>query len=179
MSIYDSFFNDYGCQIGQILLTKDVMTNDARRQNVTNTFNTLLKMGCIPVVNENDSVEVVEIKFGDNDTLSAIVADCIRADMLILLTDIDALYDGDPRKNPNAKKIEVVETISAEIESLAGAAGSDRGTGGMATKIAAAKIATEKGITVAIGSGKDPDIIYDFIDGKNPGTVFKAKGVAL
>lgn len=179
MSIYDSFFNDYGCQIGQILLTKDVMINDARRQNVTNTFNTLLKMGCIPVVNENDSVEVAEIKFGDNDTLSAIVADCIKADLLILLTDIDALYDGDPRKNPNAKKIDVVETLSADIENLAGDAGSDRGTGGMATKIAAAKIATEKGITVAIGNGKDPDIIYDFIDGKNPGTIFKAKGVAL
>lgn len=176
MSIYDSFFNDYGCQIGQILLTKDVMTNSDRRQNVTNAFNSLLGLGCIPVVNENDSVEVEEIKFGDNDTLSAIVADCIGADMLILLTDIDALYDGDPRKSANAKRIPVVEKITEEIESLAGSAGSVRGTGGMATKVAAAKIATEKGITVAIGSGKNPDIIYDFIEGKNPGTIFKAKG---
>lgn len=176
MSIYDSFFNDYGCQIGQILLTKDVMTNSDRRQNVTNAFNVLLSLDCIPVVNENDSVEVEEIKFGDNDTLSAIVADCIGADMLILLTDIDALYSGDPKKNPDAKKIPVVTEITAEIEKIGGTAGTVRGTGGMATKIAAAKMATEKGITVAIGSGSNPEIIYDFIDGKNPGTIFEAKG---
>lgn len=175
MSIYDSFFNDYGCQIGQILLTKDVMTNSDRRLNVTNAFNALLKMGCIPIVNENDSVEVEEIKFGDNDTLSAIVADCINAEMLILLTDIDALYESDPKTNPNAKKIKVVEKITDEIKNIAGNPGSERGTGGMATKIKAAELATKKGITVAIGSGKDPNIIYEFIEGNNPGTVFPAK----
>ncbi len=175
MRIYERFFNDYGCQVGQILLTKDVMTNSDRRLNVTNAFNALINMGCIPIVNENDSVEVEEIKFGDNDTLSAIVADCINAEMLILLTDIDALYDGDPRKNPNAKRIETVDRITEDIEKIAGNAGSDKGTGGMATKIKAAKIATAKGITVAIGSGSNPEIIYDFIEGRNPGTLFPAE----
>ena len=106
MSIYSRLFADYGCQVGQILLTKDVTSRDERRNNLINTFNALLGYVCIPIVNENDSVEVEEIKFGDNDTLSAIVAECIAADLLILLTDIDALYDGDPRENPNAEKIQ-------------------------------------------------------------------------
>ena len=171
MSIYDSFFNDYGCQIGQILLTKDVMTNDARRQNVTNTFNTLLKMGCIPVVNENDSVEVAEIKFGDNDTLSAIVADCIKADLLILLTDTDGLYDGNPAENPDAKLIPVVNEITPEIEAVAGGA-SEKGTGGFATKVKAAKIANNAGIPVVVMNGIAPKKIYNVLDGESVGTRF-------
>lgn len=174
INIYDSIFNEYGCRIGQILLTRDVMTDPEKRANVTNAFNSLLKMGCIPVVNENDSVDVEEIKYGDNDNLSAIVADLIGADMLILLTDIDALYDSDPRKNPNSKKISVVPEITDEIRNIAGDPGGVRGTGGMATKIKAAELATSRGITVAIGSGENPEILYDFLDGKNPGTIFPA-----
>ncbi len=175
INIYDSLFNDYGSQIGQILLTRDVITDAEKIKNVTNTFDALFNMGCIPVVNENDSVDVEEIKFGDNDNLSAIVADLIKADILILLTDIDALYDKDPKTDPNAKKITVVNEVTEEIKKIAGNPGTKRGTGGMATKIKAAKFATEKGITVAIGSGKDPEIIYDFIEGKNPGTIFIPK----
>ena len=156
-------------------MTRDVITDAEKIKNVTNTFDALFNMGCIPVVNENDSVDVEEIKFGDNDNLSAIVADLIKADILILLTDIDALYDKDPKTDPNAKKIAVVNEVTKEIKKIAGNPGTKRGTGGMATKIKAAKFATEKGITVAIGSGKDPEIIYDFIEGKNPGTIFIPK----
>lgn len=176
MSIYSRFFADYGCQVGQILLTKDVTSSKERRTNVINTFNALLEYGCIPIVNENDSVEVEEIKFGDNDTLSAIVADCVKADLLILLTDIDALYDGDPRSNPNAEKIHIVEEITDHIRQIAGAPGSNKGTGGMSTKIKAAEIACENGIPMMIGSGEDPEIIYDFLEGKpKTGTYFKPK----
>lgn len=179
MSIYSRLFADYGCQVGQILLTKDVTSREERRNNVINTFNALLGYGCIPIVNENDSVEVEEIKFGDNDTLSAIVAECIAADLLILLTDIDALYDGDPRENPNAAKIHIVEEITDHIRRIAGAPGSNKGTGGMSTKVKAAAIATEQGIPMYIGSGENPEIIYDFLEGKpGIGTYFKAKKTA-
>ena len=179
MSIYSRLFADYGCQVGQILLTKDVTSREERRNNVINTFNALLGYGCIPIVNENDSVEVEEIKFGDNDTLSAIVAECIAADLLILLTDIDALYDGDPRENPNAEKIHTVEEITDHIRRIAGAPGSNKGTGGMSTKVKAAAIATEQGIPMYIGSGENPEIIYDFLEGKpGIGTYFKAKKTA-
>lgn len=174
MAIYDRFFLDYGYQVAQILLTKDVVENPERKNNVINTFNELLEYGCVPIVNENDSVEVEEIKFGDNDTLSAIVAYCIKADLLILLSDIDALYDSDPRKNPNAKPISVVDKIDDNIRMLAGEAGSDMGTGGMITKIKAAEIATEHGINMYIALGSSPEIIYDILDGKEVGTLFKA-----
>jgi glutamate 5-kinase len=174
MAIYDRFFLDYGYHVGQILLTKDVVENPERKNNVINTFNELLNYGCVPIVNENDSVEVEEIKFGENDTLSAIVAYCVKADLLILLTDIDALYDSDPRNNPNAKPIKVVEIIDDNIRTLAGEAGSDKGTGGMITKIKAAEIAMEHGIDMYIASGSNPEILYDILDGKEVGTLFKA-----
>ena len=173
MSIYSRFFADYGCNVGQILLTKDVTADKERKQNVMNTFETLLEYGCIPIVNENDSVEVEEIKFGDNDTLSAIVAGFVGADLLILLTDVDGLYDGDPSENSEAKKIKVVNKIDDYIREIAGAPSSNKGTGGMTTKVKAAEIAFKYKIPMYIGRGQDPDIIYDIIQGKNPGTLFK------
>lgn len=176
MSIYDKLFLDYGCRVAQILLTKDVMDVAERKENVINTFNALIDYGCIPIVNENDSVEVEEIKFGDNDTLSAMVACCTNADKLILMTDIDGLYDGDPRSNPNAKRIPEVTDITDSIRALAGDTGSDKGTGGMITKIRAAEIATARGIDVYIVSGEDPTAMYDIIEeGRHSGTHFSPK----
>ena len=140
-----------------------------------NTFNTLLEMGCIPIVNENDAVSTDELtKFGGNDILSAHVANLCRADILINLSDIDGLYDSDPRKNPDAKFIEKVEDIDA-ILSFAGGAGTDRGTGGMEAKLTAAKMVTENGIPMFIMNGHDPEILYELLDGKHVGTYFVAK----
>ena len=175
MAIYDKMFSDYGYNVGQILLTRDATENRDRRENVINTFNALLDYGCVPIVNENDSVEVEEIKFGDNDTLSAIVATCVEADILIILSDIHNLCDSDPRKNPNAKPIYVVKEITDEIRALAGDTSTSVGTGGMITKIRAAEIATEKGIPMYIAHGKNPEILYDILDKKQVGTLFCAK----
>ncbi len=172
MHIYSKLFLEYGHIVGQILLTRDVVEDIHRRQNVINTFDTLLKKRIIPVVNENDSVSVEEIRFGENDTLSAIVAKLINADLLMILSDIDGLYDSDPRKNPNAKLVSVVQTITKETEKSAGGAGTKRGTGGMVTKLFAAKIAIEAGVDMVIASGSDPDIILDIIKGQDIGTLF-------
>ena len=138
-------------------------------------FNTLLKMNCIPIVNENDSVSCDGIRFGGNDTLSAYVAIACDADIIINLSDIDGLYDKDPRKNNDAKLISRVEKITDEVVSYAGGAGAERGTGGMLTKINAAKIATENGIPMIILNGENPRILYDILDGKHTGTYFAAK----
>ncbi len=175
MHMYSKFFMDYGHVVGQILLTRDVIENEHRRRNVVNTFDMLLKKGIIPIVNENDSMSVEEIRFGDNDTLSAIVAKLIHADLLIVLSDIEGFYDGDPRKNPDAKMISVIEEITEEVEKSAGGAGTRRGTGGMITKLFAAKIATFAGIDMVIASGKNPDIIMDIISGSNVGTLFVSR----
>ncbi len=175
MAIYDKMFSDYGYNVGQILLTKDATEEPRRRENVINTFNALLSYNCIPIVNENDSVEVEEIKFGDNDTLSAIVATCIEADLLIILSDIHNMYDSDPKKNPDAKPIYIVEEITEKIISLAQGTSSNVGTGGMITKIYAAKTATEKGIPVYVAYGKNPEILYDILENKQVGTLFCAK----
>ena len=174
MAIYDRFFSDYGYNVGQILLNKQVIDIPALKENVTNTFNALLDYDCIPIVNENDSVEVEEIKIGENDTLSALVATFIGADQLIMLTDVDAFYDGAP-DDEGSRPIPVIETIDDRIRQLAGGAGSDKGTGGMFTKVSAADIATSAGIDVHIVYGKKPDLIYDVLDGKRAGTVFKKK----
>ncbi len=173
MAIYDRFFTDYGYNVGQILLNKQVIDIPALKENVTNTFNALLEYGCVPIVNENDSVEVEEIKIGENDTLSAIVATFIGADKLIMLTDVDAFYDGAP-DDENSRPIPVIKEIDERIKSLAGGAGSSKGTGGMATKVAAAEIATAAGIDVHIIYGKDPSLIYDVLNGKRAGTLFKS-----
>ena len=172
MAIYDRFFTDYGYNVGQILLNKQVIDIPSLKENVTNTFNALLEYGCVPIVNENDSVEVEEIKIGENNTLSALVATFIGADKLIMLTDVDAFYDGDP-DDENSRPIPVIKEIDERIRSLAGGAGSSKGTGGMATKVAAAEIATAAGIDVHIVYGKDPDLIYDVLDGKRAGTLFR------
>jgi glutamate 5-kinase len=156
-------------------MTRDVVDNTVRRTAAETTFNTLLEMGCIPIVNENDAVSTDELtKFGGNDILSAHVANLCGADILINLSDIDGLYDSDPRKNPDAKFIERVEDIDA-ILSFAGGAGTDRGTGGMEAKLTAAKMVTENGIPMFIMNGHDPDILYDLLDGKHVGTYFVAK----
>ncbi|MBO5298735.1 MAG: glutamate 5-kinase [Clostridia bacterium] len=174
MAIYDRFFSDYGYNVGQILLNKQVIDIPSLKENVTNTFNALLEYDCVPIVNENDSVEVEEIKIGENDTLSALVATFIGADKLIMLTDVDAFYDGSP-DDEASRPIPVIEVIDDRIRQLAGGAGSDKGTGGMFTKVSAAEIATSAGIDVHIVFGKKPDLIYDVLDGKRAGTVFKKK----
>ena len=175
MKIYDRFFSDWGHKVAQILMTRDVVDNPVRRTAAENTFNTLLRMGCIPIVNENDAVSTDELtKFGGNDILSAHVANLCCADILINLSDIDGLYDSDPRKNPNAKFIERVENID-EILDFAGGAGTERGTGGMEAKLTAAKMVTENGIPMFIMNGADPEILYRLLDGEHVGTYFTAK----
>ena len=175
MKLYSRFFSDYGHTVAQILLTKDVIDQPDRRAAAEDTFRTLLEMGCIPIVNENDSVSTEGINFGGNDTLSAYVALVCHADLLINLSDIDGLYDSDPRKNPNAKLIERVETVDEGVLAMAGGAGTERGTGGMATKLLAARIVLEKGIPMYILNGKDPTILYELLDGRHVGTFFAAE----
>jgi glutamate 5-kinase len=175
MYLYDKIFLEYGHGTAQVLLTQDILMDAVRKQNVVNTFMRLLEFGVIPVVNENDTVSTEEIEFGDNDTLSAIVAKLVQADALIILTDIDGLYTGDPRQNPEAVRIDVVEEITDDIRRLAGGRGSSRGTGGMVTKISAAEIAVESGIEVVLMDGSHPDSMYDLLEGKAVGTRFVAK----
>ncbi|HOQ37423.1 MAG TPA: glutamate 5-kinase [Acetivibrio sp.] len=178
MHIYGKFFQEYGHVVGQILLTRDVVENETGKVNVVNTFEALLEMGIIPVVNENDSVAVDEIEsgihrvFGDNDSLSAIVAKLVKADLLIILSDIDGFYDCDPRENENSKLISVIDEITPEVEMCAGGEGSNRGTGGMITKLTAAKIATAAGINMVIANGDNPKVIYDILGGKTIGSLF-------
>ncbi len=178
MFMYDKFFSEYNITIAQVLLTGDVVHNEVGEKNAKNTFLELLNMGIIPIVNENDTVSTYEIEglnIGDNDTLSAIVSKLVGADLLIMLTDIDGLYDADPRENKNAKRISFIENINEEIEALAGSAGSKFGTGGMITKIKAAKIATNNGIIASIINGESPSNIYKLLEGEDIGTVFKEK----
>lgn len=175
MKIYENFFASYSHTVGQILMTKDVVDDPHRLELVKNTFNTLLSLGCVPIVNENDSVSCDGIKFGGNDTLSAYVAIACDADIIINLSDIDGLYDKDPRKFSDAQLIDRVDEITEEIIGYAGGAGTSRGTGGMLTKILAAKIATENGIPMIIINGEDPYRLYDILDGKHIGTYFAKK----
>ncbi len=181
MHIYSKLFSEYSHIVGQILLTRDVMVNSSGKQNVINTFETLLEMGIIPIVNENDSVAVEEIEvgqtdtFSENDTLSALVAKLIGADLLIILSDIDGLYDADPRKNASSKKIPTILEITPEIEKFADGAGTQRGTGGMVTKLNAAKIAVSAGVNVVLANGDDPFVIIDILKGKEIGSLFVAQ----
>lgn len=174
MKLYSRFFSDYGHTVAQILLTKDVIDNPTRRAAAEDTFNTLLEMGCVPIVNENDSVSTQELNFGGNDTLSAYVALVCHADLLINLSDINGLYDKDPRHHADAKLVEHVKGIDERILAMAGGAGTERGTGGMATKLQAAKIVLEQGIPMYILNGKDPTILYELLDGRHVGTYFEA-----
>ncbi len=179
MNLYSKFFSEYSYVAGQILLTKDDIEDEITRDNISNTFSCLIEREIIPVVNENDTVSTREIyhngTFGDNDTLSAIVSDVVSADLLILLSDISGLYDCDPKHNKDANLINTVLSITPDIEACAGGAGSNRGTGGMRTKIEAAKIATNLGIHMIIASGNDPSIIGNIISGEMIGTMFVGK----
>ena len=174
MKLYSRFFSDYGHTVAQILLTKDVIDNPARRAAAEDTFGTLLGLGCIPIVNENDSVSTEGLNFGGNDTLSAYVALLCHADLLINLSDIDGLYDKDPRRFADAKLISRVDGIDERILAMAGGAGTNRGTGGMASKLQAARIVLERGIPMFILNGKDPDILYRLLNGEKLGTYFSA-----
>ena len=177
MFIYDKFFGEYNHNIAQILLTKFAVDTDQKKQNVINTIDTLLDMGIIPIVNENDTVAIDELdgdNFGDNDRLSATVAEIVNADLLIILTDIDGLYTSNPREDENAKKIDTVDVITDEIRTMAGGTGSSRGTGGMRTKIIAAEIATQAGIDVCVMNGENPKRLYDLLEGNRIGTLFKS-----
>ncbi|MBQ7153376.1 MAG: glutamate 5-kinase [Clostridia bacterium] len=172
MYFYDKQFQEYSHIAAQVLLTADDFESEYKRNNLKNTFEKLLQLGTIPVVNENDTLATAEITVGDNDTLAAYVACAVKADLLILLSDIDGLYSSDPHKDPDAKLISRVEDITPQIESLAGGAGSARGTGGMATKIAAAKLATAAGCDMVIANGREPELLYDIIAGEDVGTRF-------
>lgn len=173
--LYQKIFAEYGKAVGQLLLTKDDISDRNRYLNGRNTTFELLNQGVIPIVNENDAVVVDEIKVGENDSLSAFVASLIDADLLIILSDIDGLYDDNPNTNKNAKLISTVEEIDESIRAVAGDAGSKFGTGGMATKIKAAEIATEAGTHMVIAHGENPEILEDIVKGKEIGTIFLKK----
>jgi len=174
MMMYQKLFMEYNHLAAQVLLTFDAITDEERRRNAENTLNELLQQDVIPVVNENDTVATEEIEFGDNDTLSAIVAHLIKADLLILLTDIDGFYTDDPHKNKDAVKLSVVEQITDELKDMAKGAVTSYGTGGMSTKIAAARIATDSGADMAIVDAKDLNQINHLMDGDDVGTLFLA-----
>ena len=175
MYTYDRLFLQYNHTVAQILLTGEDVDDDERRQNFENTMERLLELGSLPIINENDTVATAEIKVGDNDTLGAIVAKCVKADLLVLLSDIEGLYTADPRKDPDAKLIPVVEEVTPEIEALAGGVGSDLATGGMATKLRAAKMVAEVGCDMIITNGEHPEVLYDIAEGKAVGTRFIGK----
>lgn len=176
MYIYDKLFTEYNHTVAQLLITApDIEEGGVRKQNFHNTLARLLELGALPVINENDTISTEEFGIGDNDTLSAIVAVTIQADLLILLSDIDGLFDGDPRKNPDAKLIDTVEKIDEHIISLGGGSESSLGTGGMATKLRAAQMATAAGCEMVIANGQSPEVLYDVAAGKRVGTRFLAK----
>lgn len=177
MYTYDKLFLQYNHTVAQVLLTGEDVDHPERRENFENTMERLLELGALPVINENDTIATAEIKVGDNDTLGAIVACCTKADLLVLLSDIEGLYTADPRKDPNAKLIPTVEEVTPEIEALAGGVGSSLGTGGMATKLRAAKMVTAQGCDMVITNGEHPERLYDIAEGKDVGTRFVAHKV--
>lgn len=176
MYTYDKLFSEYNHTVAQILITGEDIEHSDRCRNFKNTMNRLLELNAIPIINENDSIATNEIVIGDNDTLGAIVATSINADLLVILSDIDGLFTADPRKDKNAVLLHSVDEITPEIEGMIGGAGSSLGTGGMATKIKAAKLVNAAGVDMIIANGKDPDILYDILDGKDVGTRFVAGG---
>ena len=175
MYTYDRLFTQYNHTVAQILLTGEDVDHADRRSNFENTMSRLLELGALPIINENDTVATAEIKVGDNDTLGAIVACCVGADLLVLLSDIEGLYTADPRTDPQAKLIPVVEEVTPEVEALAGGKGSELAVGGMATKLRAAKMVTQVGCDMIITNGQRPEILYDIAQGKAVGTRFVAK----
>lgn len=179
MHIYEKLFAEYDQVVAQVLLTKENSRQYSQYINSRNALMALLSMGVIPIINENDAVAVDELKIGDNDTLSATVATLVDADVLIILSDIDGLYTANPSKDKNARLLHEVTHITPEIENMAGGAGTSMGTGGMSTKIKAAKIAINSGSTMVIASGSEPDVLRRLLKGENIGTIFPAKEIHL
>lgn len=175
MYVYDKLFSEYNHTVAQMLITASDIKNDERHMNFTNTLNRLLELGVIPIINENDTIATEEIKVGDNDTLAAFVSSSIKADLLILMSDIDGLYTADPRKDQNAKLIPEVYELNDEIMALGGDSGSALGTGGMKTKLTAAKICTQSGCDMIIMNSLKPEDLYNIADGKAVGTRFFAE----
>lgn len=175
MYTYDKLFGAYSQTVAQLLITGDDIANERRYQNFSNTINRLLELGTIPIINENDTVATEEIVIGDNDTLAAIVAQSIQADLLILFSDIDGLYTADPHTHPDAKLIPQIGKIDESVKALAGVSGSNLGTGGMITKLRAAEICLSCGCDMIITNGQNPDSLYDILDGKSVGTIFTEK----
>lgn len=176
MYTYDKLFSEYNHTVAQLLITGADVENDERHRNFSNTIYKLLEFGALPIINENDTVATEEIVIGDNDTLGAIVAKSINADLLILLSDIDGLYTADPHRDPSAELIVRVNKVDDRIYALAGGKGSALGTGGMVTKLNAAKICLDADCEMIIANGKNPLILYDIIDGKPVGTRFSREG---
>ena len=180
MFLYDKFFGEYNKIVAQILFNSDDIYQEEKKENLSNTFEALLSHGIIPIVNENDSVSYTEIEsvdklFSDNDVLSAVVAVLCKADLLVILSDIDGFFDCDPRLYKNAKLIEQIDEINDETYRLAGGAGSRRGTGGMRTKLQAAELAVSQGISAIVTNGSRPEALYDIVEGRKVGTLFSAK----
>lgn len=176
MYTYDRLFSEYNHTVAQILLTGDDIEHSDRKQNFVNTMRRLLELSAIPIINENDTISTNEIEIGDNDTLGAIVATAVDADLLVILSDIDGLYTADPKKDSSAKLLHTVKEITPEIENMVGGAGSSLGTGGMLTKLKAAKMVTKKGIDMVIANGENPHLLYDILSGKEVGTRFLGMG---
>ena len=172
MYTYDKLFGEYNHTVAQLLITGEDIRTQQRHENFSNTLNRLLELGALPIINENDTVSTDEIVIGDNDTLAAYVAESVKAELLILLSDINGLYTADPHKDPNATLIPVIEELTEEIYALAGASSTKQGTGGMVTKLRAAAISTKAGCDMVISNGKNPQGLYDILDGKPVGTRF-------
>ena len=177
MYIYDKLFSEYHHTVAQLLITADNLSNETRHANFTNTLNRLLELRAVPVINENDTVATDEIVIGDNDTLAAMVAESVEADLLVLLSDIDGLYTADPHADPAAKLLPVVHRVDDGIRALAGVSSTDQGTGGMVTKLRAAEICLSCGCEMVIANGSEPTLLYDIVEGKPVGTRFVGESV--
>ena len=177
MYVYDKLFSEYHHTVAQLLITADNLSNETRHANFTNTLNRLLELGAVPVINENDTVATDEIVIGDNDTLAAMVAESVEANLLVLLSDIDGLYTADPHADPTAKLLPVVHRVDDGIRALAGVSSTDQGTGGMVTKLRAAEICLNCGCEMVIANGSEPTLLYDIVEGKPVGTRFVGESV--
>ncbi len=177
MYVYDKLFSEYHHTVAQLLITADNLSNETRHANFTNTLNRLLELGAVPVINENDTVATDEIVIGDNDTLAAMVAESVEANLLVLLSDIDGLYTADPHADPTAKLLPVVHRVDDGIRALAGVSSTDQGTGGMVTKLRAAEICLNCGCEMVIANGSEPRLLYDIVEGKPIGTRFVGESV--
>lgn len=177
MYFYDKLFGEYHHTVAQLLITKEDIACEKRHTNFSNTLNRLLELGALPILNENDTIATDEIVIGDNDTLAAIVAESVKADLLVLLSDIDGLYTADPHSDPDAKLIHTVQKIDEEIMALAGVSSTNLGTGGMVTKLRAAEICLNCGCDMVIANGKSPELLYDILEGREVGTRFTEKSL--